>query len=55
MKHSFLIWGALFCSLILQAQVIPFGLMMNEKGKLQQVEDINQSAYKTHVSIFSFN
>ena len=52
MKHSFLIWGALFFFFFLQAQVIPFGLMMNEKGVLQQYD---RNTFNTHVSIFSFN
>lgn len=55
MKHSFLIWGALFCSYILQAQVIPFGLMMNEKGRLQQVEDINYRGYIVDTIYLEYN
>lgn len=53
-KSKLLILILLFTSFA-QAQVIPFGLMMTEKGKLQQVEDINYRGYIVDTIYLEYN
>jgi len=54
LKSKLLILVLLFTSFA-QAQVIPFGLMMNEKGKLQQVEGINYRGYIVDTIYLEYN
>ena len=53
-KSKLLILILLFTSFA-QAQVIPFGLMMTEKGKLQHVEDINYRGYIVDTIYLEYN
>ena len=53
-KFKLLILFLLF-STFAKGQVLPFGLMMNEKGILQKVEDINYRGYIVDTIYLEYN